>query len=296
MPSGMQTREWLVPSEPKIQWPALPPQTGPPREQQDQAKPQCKLPPWSQQGSGTCSREKGSISSLVACLSPLQTLESGQAQPRLERDTRSRALPRRAAASWGCQAVSLCLATVTRGGWRGGDTTLALLPPRPQQAEQGEAEQGRALCWHAAAAAATAGTCWGWGGDASTPRGAGGCLGIAQQHSAPAAPSAAAGGRAQSISWHKEAAMVLTYSEKRCVQSAWDPMALMGHGPLATFICPTTFCPWEMTVNSVSQRLKLSLWPSTPCIKYICWRKTCRYCRATTMVCWWQGLKARTCG
>lgn len=44
------------------------------------------------------------------------------------------------------------------GGWLWGGTAHCFLPPLPQWAGCREAEQGKVLCWHAAASTATAGT------------------------------------------------------------------------------------------------------------------------------------------
>lgn len=79
------------------------------------------------------------------------------------------------------------------------------------EAEHREAERGRALCWHA-------GTCWG-GEMQHLPRGWR-LLGMAQQHSAPAA---AAGNQAQRISCQKEATEATTILPIEIVQFVRDP-------------------------------------------------------------------------
>lgn len=218
---------------------------------------------------------EGNSSTLVACLSPHQTLEhSCQGKLSLPGEGHLQQSPVPAGSSLLGMAGCVPLAVVTRGGWQGGDTTLGSLPPRPQQAEHREAEQGRALCWHA-------GTCW--GGEMPTPPEGGRLLG----HCTAALCSFC-------CSWQPDPKNFLakrgnkgfTYSLERCVQFVQDPMVLMGHGPIATFICPTAFCSWEMTVNRISQRLELLLWPPLLALSMYVPGNLVGTAMANTTVCW----------
>lgn len=110
-------------------------------------------------------------------------------------------------------------------------------------------------------------------------------LGIAQQHSAPAA---AAGNQAQRTSWQKEA----TEPSRFYLFRGKIAQFVQAHGPhgarsISHFYLPHSLLPLEVTVNSVSQRLKLLLWPSTPCIKYVCSRKTGTGTTMATTMAWW---------
>lgn len=239
---------------------------------------QCKLPR-SQRGSGTRSREKGNSSTLVACLSPPHSLgtagRAGSALP--GKGHCSRAL-RSGQQPPGVRRV--CLSGCGDKRWLAGRCHHTRLPPSPATA--------------------------GWAQGSRTRRVCAGTQPLPQPPQGPAGegrcPHLPRGWRhctlcSSCCSWHPSPKNVLaktgntgnhgfTYSEERCAQFVREPTVLMGHSPLATFICPTTFCPWEMTLNRVSQRLQLLLWPSTPCIKYLCSSKTCRYCCGYHMVCW----------
>lgn len=291
----MQTTDWLVLPEPKIQWPALPPQTGPPREQQDKAKPQCKLPR-SQQGSGTCSREKENTSTLVACLSPYQTLEHS-CQGKLSPAWKGTSAAEPAGSSLLGMPGCVQLAVVTRGGWRGGDTTLSLLPPLATagwaqgsrtrkgfvlalcagtqplpQLPQGPAGEGRwqhlprgwRLPGHCTAALCSFCCSWKPGPkNFLAQRGNGGNHGF-------------------TYSWF--------YLLRGKVCSVWDPMVLMGHGPFLSAPLP----PVHGRLQQIMSARDWSCYCGPPLLALSTYipGKLVGTAVATTMACWWQGLEA----
>lgn len=167
MPSEMQTRDWLVPQTLKFSdLPCLPRQSLP---GSSRTKPNHSASSLGHSGAqGPAAGRRGTPALWWPVCPPTKCLSTAvRASSALPGKEHLQQSPASVGSSLLGMPGCVHLAAVTRGGRWEGDTTLGFLPLRPQQAEHREAEQGRALCWHAAASAATTGTCW--GGEMSTP-------------------------------------------------------------------------------------------------------------------------------
>lgn len=185
LPSGVQTTDLLIPESLKytVTCPGPPDGTGC-REQRDQAKLQRELPRLAT-GLGDVQRgeekQKGKTSTPHCCSTSItlpntyfQACLRGQAQLCLK-SRRLQRCPAPAGSSLhaglaGAGTGGMCPSVRGDEWWLAGRGHRARLPStQPQRAGHREAEQGRVLCWHAAASTATAGT-WLERGHANTCR------------------------------------------------------------------------------------------------------------------------------